>query len=208
MDIHLSGILLAYAVVVVGLASPGPSVLAIISTALERGREPAVFFASGIVCGSAFWGITAALRMAAVLVKFASVLYFIKIAGGVYLLWLAWRSLRAVLNEIRNEQPKAKSGSRFEVWLSGLLLHLTNPKAILGWIATIALGVTPTSPTWVSFVVVVGGICLSIMGNFGYALLFSTGRMKRFYQNIRKPIGYFISALFGVAGVKLLTSQT
>ena len=207
-DANITGILLAYAVLIVGQSSPGPAVLGIIGTALERGRKPALWFASGVICGSATWGIAAALGMSAVLVRYANALYLIKIIGGLYLLWLAWKSLISVTSTSRNtSKPNPHRGMPRQMWLAGLLLHLTNPKAVIGWIATIALGVTPTSPAWVSFVIVLGGILFAVLINFGYALLFSTSRMTELYLKARKPIAYLFSALFGLAGLKLLTSR-
>ncbi|MEM9278509.1 MAG: LysE family transporter [Pseudomonadota bacterium] len=208
VDIHLSGILLAYSMIVIGVLSPGPAVLAVIGTALERGREPAVYLSAGVVCGSALWGTAAALGMSAILTKYAYALYLVKIVGGLYLLWLAWKSFRSVMSaQEKAMNLDAKRGNAKQMWFTGFLLHLTNPKAVIAWIATIALGVTETSPAWVSFVIVIGGITLSALGHIGYAFLFSTDRMTRVYAKARRPIAFVFSALFGFAGLKLLTSR-
>lgn len=206
--IHLPGILLAYSVVFMALLTPGPAILAIIGTALERGRQPAYWFASGVVCGSAFWGTAAALGMSVILVTYTHALFIFKIAGGLYLLWLAWKSLKsAVGSQTQGSLVEAKKGNARQMWFSGLLLHLMNPKAIMAWIATIALGVTPTSPVWVSFAIVIGSVFLSFVGHFSYALLFSTNRAANLYMKAKRPIAFLFSALFGFAGLKLLTSR-
>jgi len=208
IDVHITGILLAYSVVIAAMLTPGPAILAIIGTALERGRQPAIWFASGVVCGTAFWGTAAAIGMSAILVTYASAIYFIKIAGGLYLLWLAWKSLKSVIgSQTQSAFLDAKKGNGRQMWFSGFLLHLMNPKAIMAWIAVISLGVTPSSPVWVSFVIVVGSVILSILGHFGYAFLFSTNRAAKVYLSVRKPITLVFSALFGLAGLRLLTSR-
>ena len=99
LSLHLPGILLAYSVLIIGICSPGPAVLAIIGTALSRGRAPAVQFSLGVVCGSAFWGVAAAVGMTAVLTAYANVLIVLKIAGGLYLLWMAYKSLRQAMSK-------------------------------------------------------------------------------------------------------------
>lgn len=210
IDIHLPGILLAYSVLVIGIFSPGPAVLAIIGTALNRGRRPSVQLASGVICGSAFWGVAAAAGMAAILATYAYALTIIKIAGGLYLLWLASKALRSALRNQAADQASlaAKSGTPFGMWSAGLLLHLTNPKAIMAWLATIALGVTASSPVWVSFAIVLGGIIISSVGNMTYALLFSTKPAAALYLRARRPIEIIFAGFFGLAGANLLISRS
>ena len=47
--------------------SPGPATLAISGTAMGQGRRAGLTIASGIVAGSASWGIAAALGVAALM---------------------------------------------------------------------------------------------------------------------------------------------
>nr|WP_052170662.1 hypothetical protein [Massilia sp. JS1662] len=47
---------LAYTPFAIGVASPGPGVLAVIGTAMAQGRARALALASAIVCGSLCWG--------------------------------------------------------------------------------------------------------------------------------------------------------
>lgn len=210
IDIHLPGILLAYSVLVIGICSPGPAVLAVIGTALNRGRVPSMYLASGVVCGSAFWGVAAAVGMAAVLATYAYALMVIKFAGGLYLLWLASKSLRSAMRGHGTDQASlaAKTGTPWRMWSAGLFLHLTNPKAIMAWLATIALGVTASSPAWVSFAIIVGGIVISTIGNLTYAVLFSTKPAASLYLRARRPIEFIFAGFFSLAGAKLLMSRS
>ncbi|MGI9463754.1 MAG: LysE family translocator [Aestuariivirgaceae bacterium] len=210
IDIHLPGILLAYTVLIVGIFRPGPAVLAIIGTALNRGRMPSLQLATGVVCGSAFWGVAAAAGMSAILASYAYALTVIKIAGGLYLLWLASKSLRSAMSDKPTDQASlaARSGTPLRMWTAGLLLHLTNPKAIMAWLATIALGVTASSPIWVSFAIVLGGIVISTVGNLAYAVVFSTRPAANLYLRARRPIEFVFASFFGLAGIKLLMSRS
>ena len=209
IDIHLPGILLAYTVLVIGICSPGPAVLSIIATALNNGRRPSVCLASGVICGSAFWGMAAAAGMVAILATYAFVLTAIKIAGGLYLLWLASKSLRSAVRDTSAAglPDKALLRTPARMWFAGFLLHLTNPKAIMAWLATIALGVNATSPVWVSFAIVIGVIIISTVGNMAYALIFSTRPAANLYLKARRPIEFMFAGFFGLAGLKLLTSR-
>ena len=207
-SVHVAGILMAYSVVAIGALSPGAAVIAIMGAALERGRRPAVFLAGGVVCGSLFWGIMAAAGLSALLARYGTVLIVLKIAGGLYLLWLASRALRAAFADAPPMRPAAPDadGNR-KMWLSGLLIHLTNPKGVFGWLATVALGMTPESPVWVAVAIVAGGVTISAICHVGYALLFSTPRAARLYARARRGIQLAFAAVFGTAGLRLLLAR-
>ena len=99
-SIHISAnLLLAYSAYAVGTASPGPSNLAIMATAMNAGRKPALVLALGVVSGSVFWGLLAAFGLSAVLATYSSALVAMKILGGIYLLWLAAKSARAAMSK-------------------------------------------------------------------------------------------------------------
>ncbi len=206
---HLPGMLLAWSVFALGVLSPGPSVLAIMGTSLEHGRKPGVFLAGGVVSGSAFWGTSAALGMSAVLTRYAGALTVIKIIGGLYLLWLAFKALRTAMSAdgATDLKQQAVAGPMHRMWRTGFLIHLTNPKAVVTWIATIALGVSSTSPPWVSGAIALGGVVMSLMVNVSYALLFSSKPMARLYLRAKRPVQFVFAGFFGVAGIKLLTAK-
>lgn len=208
--VHLQGILLAYCVLLLGILSPGPAILAIIGTALQRGRKPALGFALGVASGSTIWGILAALGFGTLMAASAGFLTVLKFLGGLYLLWLAWKSLQSARAGNRASPPTSTIGEvgLGRLWVAGLLLHLTNPKAVLAWIATVALGMTATSPWWVAFLIVAGGALISTVGNTAYAIIFSTDTAARTYLRLQRPIGYALTAILGAAGVKLLTDRS
>ncbi len=71
----------------------------------------------GVISGSAVWAVAAALGISAVLVTYSNVLIFIKIAGGTYLLWLAWKSLKiAISPQDQTSDLKSQSGTPFQMW--------------------------------------------------------------------------------------------
>jgi len=119
-----------------GGGSPGPATLAISSTSMEYGRRAGVLIALGIVVGSATWGLAAALGFSAVMVANAWAFDVLRYLGAVYLLFLALKSLRSAWQGgvVQNVKPP-QSG----LFIKGLFLHLTNPKAVLGWGAIYAI---------------------------------------------------------------------
>lgn len=209
LSIYLPGILLAYSIFLVGVASPGPNILAIIGTSMSVDRKSGVSLAIGVAMGSLTWGILAASGLSALLAKYASALMFIKIAGGLYLLWLAYKSFKSAASaydlEVKKLGQKYRSPLRYV--LSGYTVQMTNPKAALAWIATISLGLQPGSPIWVSAAIVLGIFFLSTVIHTLYAIAFSTSFMVAAYSRARRYIQATLGVFFSVAGLKLLTDR-
>lgn len=204
-DIHL--LLLVFVTYIVGAASPGPSNMRIMSVAMHQGRRPALMLAAGVISGSFFWGSMAATGVSAVIVQYAEALIVLKVIGGAYLLFLASKACRSALtsNErFANELSSAPKASGWKLYQRGLLMHLTNPKAILSWIATMTLGLGPGATTSTVAIILAGCAVLSVTIFGGYAVVFSTAPMVRAYQKARRWIEGALAVVFAGAGLKLL----
>jgi amino acid exporter len=207
---YLPGIILAYSVFFVAIASPGPNVLAVIGTAMSIGRRSGIALALGVAAGSFCWALLTAFGLSAVLVYYAAALTAIKIAGGVYLLWLAYKSFRSAAAAYDLE-ARALAGAvrtRLGYAIRGFTIQMTNPKAALAWIAIISLGLKEHAPLWVGFSIVAGTSLLSVVIHCVYAVAFSTQLMVRVYSRARRWIQATLGALFAVAGIKLLASRS
>ena len=156
---HFDQLVLVYTAYVIASASPGPSNMAIMAVAMSHGRVPAVVLAAGIVTGSLFWAILAATGISTILSAFAGALVVLKIAGGLYLLYLAYRSARSALAAAKPPTLSRAEVSRVDyaaLYRRGVLLHLTNPKAILAWMAIMTLGLKPDAAPY-TLAAILGG---------------------------------------------------
>lgn len=197
--IPLSVILIGW---LIGGGSPGPATLAISGTSMELGRRAGLAVAFGIVIGSAFWGLAAGLGLSAIMLANVWVMEVVRYAGALYLLWLAFKSLRSAW---QGNLPKAQDVSRKQLFVKGLLLHLTNPKAILGWGSIYAIALSPSAgmgDVWGLFA------CLITVSAFlfpSYALIFSSPPIARGYLRLKRWFDAAFGLLFGAASVKILT---
>ncbi|MER5172511.1 LysE family translocator [Thioclava sp. GXIMD2076] len=200
----MSHLLIAYLAYFLAVASPGPSTLAILGTAMASGRRPALALASGVVSGSLIWAGLTALGMGALLLSLVQLIWLLKLAGGLYLMYLAWKSLRSA----SCPPPAAGRGqSPAAAYRRGLLLHLTNPKAILGWAATFALGLPEGAGGAEMAALFAGCAAIGICVNFGYAWGFSQGAVARTYLRARRWIERSLAAVFAAAGLHLILSR-
>jgi hypothetical protein len=65
---------------------------------------------------------------------------------------------------------------------------MTNPKAVLAWIAIMSLGLRHDAPLWVVGAIVIGTSALSLAIHYLYAVAFSTPTMVRLYGRARRAI--------------------
>jgi threonine/homoserine/homoserine lactone efflux protein len=86
-------------------------------------------------------------------------------------------------------------------------MHLTNPKALLGWVATMTLGLGPEASPVTIAVILSGGAMLCITIFCGYAIVFSTAPMVRGYRKARRLIEGTLATVFGAAGFKPLLTR-
>lgn len=206
-----SQIALVYGTYLVATASPGPSNMVIMATAMRDGRLPALVLAAGVITGSLFWAILAATGVSAVLAAYAEALVVIKMVGGVYLLYLAFRTGRSALKPgpgFAKTEPGRSTPPYRRLYRQGILMHIGNPKAILAWIAIMSLGFRQDAPAGTLPVIIGGCAILGVLVFGGYAIVFSTASMIALYARLRRWIEGVLSAVFAVAGLKLLVSQS
>ncbi|MDN4546960.1 LysE family translocator [Pseudomonas sp. C32] len=208
IDVH--NLLIVFTAYIIGAASPGPSNMRIMGVAMNQGRRSALSLAAGVISGSFFWGILAATGVSAVLTQYAQALVVLKVAGGIYLLFLAIKAGRSALTtdeRLAQQVAAVPSVTGFKLYQRGLLMHITNPKALLGWVATMTLGLGPEASPVTVAVILSGCTMLSITIFCGYAIVFSTAPMVRGYRKARRWIEGTLATVFGAAGFKLLLAR-
>jgi len=184
--------------------APGPNFLAVAATALGQGRMAGMAVAAGVASGVFFWVILVAFGLGTVLELAPALMVALKIAGGLYLLYLAARGMRAgIKGEAVNLTADERGQSLRSNWQTGMLVVVTNPKAALMWIA-MATFLFAGGGTWVH-VLLFGPLgALSAMAVYGlYAWLFSTHVATRSYQKFSRVFEYSFASLFGLFGAKL-----
>ena len=208
--LYLPGILLAYCAFLLAIASPGPNILAVIGTSMSVGRPAGMALAMGVATGSFTWALLTVFGLSAILATYASALVVIKVFGGLYLLWLAYKAFRSATSAHDIEASELSGGRRTPLGYlrRGYIIQMTNPKAALAWVAIISLGLKQGAPMWVGAVIVLGTFAMSIAIHAMYAVLFSTPAMVRLYGRSRRVFQGVLGTFFALAGLRLLTSRT
>ncbi len=203
---HWPAIVPVLVVFLIAAASPGPATLGIMGTAMAHGRAAGTSFAAGVQVGSATWATTAGIGLTAWLNTLAWGLTALKIAGALYLFWLGWKSLR---NAMRRDHAVRAPGRQTTLrghFGRGALIHLTNPKSVLAWMAIVTLTQTTGGGTTVLVVTLVLCQLIAITVFQGYALIFASPAMMAGYRRARRVIEALLAAVFGAAGARLLAT--
>lgn len=206
---YLSQLAVAWTAYMIATASPGPAVLAIITTSISQGRKAGLALAFGVLSGSYTWAMLTASGLSALIGAYGQALIVLKIAGACYLFWLAYNALRAAMRG--NAPPKAMPGQPQALlkkhYLKGLGIHLTNPKAIFSWIMLVSLGMPAGAPTAVTAAFIAGCMLLGLVTFCGFAIVFSLPPVHRGYLKSRRIIESLMAGFFAFAGLKLLTTR-
>ena len=203
-DLHLPLLFTAYLIVV---ASPGPATMAIMGGAISGGRQTALTLVAGIYTGTILWAVTAATGIATMLTACGGAVHLLRVAGGLYLIFLAGRLARSALATAAPEAGPVQRGRSGGLFLRGLLLQLTNPKAGLSWIAVMSLGLRPDAGPETVRVIAAGCLLIALTVFLGYALVFSTPAVARLLYRLRRWIEAGLAALYACAGFGLLLVQ-
>ena len=116
----------------VAAAVPGPAAMATIGRVLTRGKGGALAFFLGLVLGDLLWLWTATLGLGAAANVVGPMLRWGELAGAAYLVFLAWQMWRSEPVEPTDAKPFERRAV-----LSGFLLQLGNPKAVLFYAALV-----------------------------------------------------------------------
>lgn len=205
-----SALATAAAAFCVAAASPGPATLATASVAMAHGRRAAFAFGAGLSLGLALWGLVAALGLGAFLLQSATAMTVLRLLGGAYLLYLAWKSAQAAFSAAPAVSLDAGPARATEarVWVRrGFLLNATNPKAVLAWAAVLALGTSSeagVAQLWAAFAVCATlGAAIYVC----YAVAFSVARMRAGYVRARRGVEAASAIFFGAAGARLIAGR-
>jgi len=126
-------------------AAVGPISLLVIRRTLSEGQVVGLASGLGVATADATYGAVAAFGLGAITNALVEARHVLGLVGGLFLLWLAWKTARAEPHDPASVRPRR--GGLAGAYLSILGLTLTNPMTILSFGALFAgLGVTSGEP--------------------------------------------------------------
>lgn len=111
-------------------ATPGPDMLLIASRSFSQGRPAGFLTFAGIAGGTFIHALLAGLGLSSLIVAFPLLYDVIRYAGCIYLLYLAYKTLRSA-RPVALAATRLKPLSARRIFLEGLMTNLLNPKMAL-----------------------------------------------------------------------------
>jgi threonine/homoserine/homoserine lactone efflux protein len=135
-------------------AAVGPISLLVIRRTVAQGQSYGLVSGLGVATADATYGAIAAFGLAAITDVLVNARVALGLAGGVFLLWLAWQTVRSSPTVAATPAPTGRRGYA-GAYLSILALTMANPMTILSFGALFAgLGVTSGATRDAAFVVI------------------------------------------------------
>jgi len=208
LAVYLPGILAAYAILIVGAASPGPAVAMLLGMATHQGRQPALLGASGIAFGSATLNLLTLLGVGYLMSQAAWAMTGLRWIGTDYLLWLAWGAFRKAVTPPEIAANASVPASAIQAFAKGYALQITNPKAIAFWLAIASVAATAGAGWSIKALFVLGGFLISFACHVAWALLLSARPVRAAYQRSRGWVEGALGGFFTFAAFKIATNRT
>lgn len=185
----------------------GPNIAAIMATSMHQGRSAGLKLATGIGLGSGIWASLTVAGLASLITAYAGAVLVLKIIGAAFLLWLAFKAFRSALRKDAALPTGTKITGR-NLFLTGLTIQLTNPKAALQWIAIAAVAMNGDAPWAIGILLIASATALSLAGHAAYALTFSAAPIVTTYAKARRWIDGTLGLFFTLAAYKLAFSRS
>lgn len=191
-----------------GLMTPGPDFFYVVRLSASRSRAESVAGIIGITLGVAFWAACAIFGLAILFSTMPILQGIIMFLGGSYLAYLGILMLRVKENTKFDSQGENKiaQGSVKKEMLKGLLVNLSNAKAILYFASVMSLVLVNLTSLWQ----IVIAFAIIIVETFFYfylvSLLFSRPAVKQFYAQYNRYIDNLAGLIFFCFGAYLVYS--
>ncbi len=124
-------------------ASPGPDNLMVLGMGMSRGRRQGVAFGLGCALGCLSHTALAVAGVSAVIAASPFAFTLLRIAGGLYLVWLGVQALRSK-GGARVADAVAQDQSLSALFLRGMLANAINPKVVLFFLSFLPQFVVPS----------------------------------------------------------------
>ena len=121
--------------------APGPDNLFVLAQSALYGVKAGILVVVGLCLGLVVQTICAAVGLAAVVAALPPLFWAIKLAGAIYLLYLAYMAFKHAKDEL--SRPQVSKSTAFRLVRRGFIMNITNPKVQIFFLAFFPQFVAP-----------------------------------------------------------------
>jgi threonine/homoserine/homoserine lactone efflux protein len=177
--------LIAFALIALGMVlTPGPNMIYLISRSICQGRLAGLISLGGVALGFIFYMLCAAFGITAIVLAVPYAYDALRLAGALYLLWLAWQAIRPGGRspfQVRN-LPKDSPSKLFAM---GFLTNLLNPKIAAMYLSLLPQFIDPSNGSVLTQSLVLGFAQIVISVSVNALIAITAGSIAVFL--VRRP---------------------
>ena len=189
------------------LIIPGPTILTVISYSMSHGRRAKVPLIAAVALGDSTALVVSLLGLGALLATSAFWFTLVKWAGGLYLIYLGIKLLRAGVSSAELTAPAAPA-SRWRLFANTWLVTALNPKGIVFFVAFLPQFIQPGVPVAPQmWVLAVTFVCLATLNATLYAVFAGSARRLLASPKAQRRFHLAGGSLLSAAGVWALLAK-
>ncbi|MFT8361552.1 MAG: LysE family translocator [Sporolactobacillus sp.] len=198
--------LIGFSLVALGIVcAPGPNMMYLVSCSLTQGKKAGFFSLLGVVTGFFIYVIATIFGLDFIF-KTVPLLYSaIKIAGIIYLLWMAWNAVKPGGTSVF-EPHDVPHRTLKKLYLNGLMTNLLNPKIAVLYISLLPQFEHPQNGPLALQIGILGVTQIIISFSVNLLIVLFAGqvsqllREKPIWQKVQK---YFMASILGLLALNL-----
>jgi threonine/homoserine/homoserine lactone efflux protein len=189
--------------------TPGPNMIYCISRTLCQGRSAGLISLGGVVLGFVVHLLAASFGLTALLLAVPLAFDTIKLAGAMYLLWLAWQAVKPgglapfETRELPHDPPRT-------LFLMGFMTNLLNPKVALFYLSFFPQFLHPERGELLLQSLSLGSVQIGISTGVNTVLVCFAAGMAGFLNRNRRWMRvqrYVMGSVLGLLALRLLSEK-
>lgn len=184
--------------------NPGANLFVVVQTSLASGSRAGLLTGLGVALGDAFYSGLGLFGMATLITQCEGIFSVIKVVGGLYLLWFAYKSIskQATPHSPTLQQPL--SAPWYVFFRRGLITDLSNPQTVLFFISIFSVTLSAETPNWAKLSAWLGIVLSSVIWRVFLSQAFSLPAVRRSYASMHRVASRAIGVVIGAFAVKLI----
>ncbi len=191
--------------------TPGPDMTLFLGKAVRQGRAAGMAAMLGASTGVLIHTTLVALGLSALLAASVTAFSILKVAGALYLLWLAVQTVRhgSALN-VATSGSQAAREPLYRSWLAGLGVNLMNPKIIMFMVTFLPQFVAAGDAHAAQKLIFLGVVLVVVALPFSIAMIVSASRLALFLRRtprVMRAIDWVFAGVFSAFAARLLLAR-
>lgn len=193
--------------IALGAMSPGQSFILVARTAVASSRRDGMAVALGMGVGCFIFALVALLGLQSLLLALPWLYSTLKVLGGAYLVYLAFKMLRGASQPLNVEAVGAQSLGLRKAFITGLLTQLSNPNTAIVFGSVFAALLSHKISPLMYIILPVIALTVDVLWYAFVAFVLSSPRPRRAYLRFKAWFDRVGGGVLALLGVKLMLNR-